>query len=49
MLAGLLHALEILAHARVDDVRDELGVGALADAALPVEEPLGDAVLCAQG
>ena len=39
MLAGLLHALEILTETGVDHVGDELGPGDVSDAALSVEEP----------
>lgn len=49
MLAGLLHALEILTETGVDDVGNELGVGTITNAALSVEEPLGDSVLFTRG
>ena len=49
VLAGLLHALEILTETGVDDVGNELGVGTITDATLSVEEPLGDSVLCTRG
>ena len=45
MLAGLLHALEILTETSVDHVGDELGPGAVSDAALSVEEPGRNVVL----
>ena len=45
VLAGLLHALEILTKAGIDLIGNKLGPLAVADAALPVEEPEGDAVL----
>ena len=45
VLLGLLHALEILTESGVDHVGDQLGVGAVLDAALSVEEPRWDAVL----
>ena len=48
VLAGLLHALKILTETGVDDVGNKLGVGTVTDAALSVEEPLGDTVLCTQ-
>jgi hypothetical protein len=45
VLAGLLHALEILTETGVDHVGDELGPGAVSDAALSVEEPGRNVVL----
>ena len=45
MVADLLHALKILTESGVDDVGVDLGPGAVLDAALSVEEPLGDTVL----
>lgn len=45
VLAGLLHALNVLTETGVHVVGDELAPGAVLDAALSVEEPLGEAVL----
>ena len=45
MLASLLHALNVLTETGVHVVGDELAPGAVLDAALSVEEPLGEAVL----
>ena len=45
VLAGLLHALNVLTETGVNVVGDELAPGAVLDAALSVEEPLGEAVL----
>ena len=44
VLAGLLHSLKIFTETGVDHVGNELGVGAVLEASLSVEEPLGDAV-----
>ena len=45
MVADLLHALKILSESSIDDVGVDLGPASVLDAALSVEEPLGDAVL----
>ena len=45
VLAGLLHALEILTESGVHHVGDKLGVGTVLEAALSVQEPVWDAVL----
>ena len=45
MLAELLHALEIFSESGIDHVRVHLGVGAVLDASLSVQEPLGDTVI----
>jgi hypothetical protein len=49
VLAGLLHALKIFTETGVDDVGNELRVGTVTDATLPVKEPLGNTVLYKQG
>jgi hypothetical protein len=46
VLASLLHALQIFSESGVNHVGNQLTVGAVLDAALSVEEPLGNAVLC---
>ena len=45
MLAELLHALKIFSKSGIDHVRVHLGVGAVLDASLSVQEPLGDTVI----
>ena len=45
MVSCLLHALKIFSKSGVNHVGDELGPGAVLDASLSVEEPLGDTVL----
>ena len=45
VLAGLLHALEILTETGINHVGDELRVGTILDTSLSVEEPHGNAVL----
>ena len=44
MLAGLLHALKVLTETGVGVVGNELAPLTITDAALSVEEPLGDTV-----
>jgi hypothetical protein len=46
VLAGLLHALQIFSESGVDHVGNQLTVGAILNATLSVEEPLGNTVLC---
>lgn len=45
VLADLLHALQVLSETSVHHVGDKLTVGAVLDASLSVQEPLGNAVV----
>jgi len=45
VLAGLLHALKILTETGINLIGNELAPFTITDAALPVKEPKGDAVL----
>ncbi len=45
VLAGLLHSLEILTETGINHVGNQLGVGAILDALLSIEEPLGNTVV----
>ena len=45
MVAEFLHALKIFSESSVDHVGVDLGVGAILDASLSVQEPLGDTVI----
>ena len=45
VLADLLHALKIFSESGINHVGDQLAPSAVSDAALSVQEPLGDAVL----
>ena len=44
VLADLLHALQVFSESGVDHVGDQLAPGAVSDASLSVQEPLGNAV-----
>ena len=44
VLASLLHSLKIFTETGVNHIGNELGVGAILEASLSVEEPLGDTV-----